>query len=92
MIKMKKWSVLVCVLLLGSTSAWTEDKTHDLSGISIIGNKELPKSLVIVPWKSPKPSDTEFSLQRHLDEYLRPVDREVFARKVSFYLQHREAP
>ena len=38
-------------------SSYAEDKKKDteakeLSGISIIGNKEAPKSLYIVPWKN----------------------------------------
>ena len=64
-----------------------EQDVRELDGISIIGNKELPKSLVIVPWKSSLPGEGDFMLQRHMNEYIQPVDKEVFNRKVDFYSQ-----
>jgi len=55
-----------------------------MSGMSILGNEETPKSLVIVPWKSSEMGD-EMSLSDTLDERARPVDKEVFLRKLNFY-------
>ena len=55
-----------------------------MSGMSILGNEETPKSLVIVPWKSSEMGD-ELSLSDTLDERDRPVDKEVFLRKLDFY-------
>jgi len=55
-----------------------------MSGMSILGNEETPKSLVIVPWKSSEMGD-EMSLSDTLDERARPVDKEVFLRKLDFY-------
>ena len=55
-----------------------------MSGMSILGNEETPKSLVIVPWKSSEMGD-ELSLSDTLDERARPVDKEVFLRKLNFY-------
>jgi len=55
-----------------------------MSGMSILGNEETPKSLVIVPWKSSEMGD-ELSLSDTLDERARPVDKEVFLRKLDFY-------
>ncbi len=66
-----------------------DQSVQELDGISIIGNKELPKSLVIVPWKASLPGEGDFSLQRHIDEYIQPIDKEVFQRKVDFYLQSK---
>ena len=66
-----------------------DQSVQELNGISIIGNKELPKSLVIVPWKASLPGEGDFSLQRHIDEYIQPIDKEVFQRKVDFYLQSK---
>jgi hypothetical protein len=63
-------------------SAPNEPKT--LSGMSILGNQEAPKSLVIVPWKSSQIGDpTTFS--RALDDSTRPVDKEVFLRELAYY-------
>jgi hypothetical protein len=55
-----------------------------MSGMSILGNEETPKSLVIVPWKSSEMGD-EMSLSDTLDERAKPVDKEVFLRKLNFY-------
>jgi hypothetical protein len=55
-----------------------------MSGMSILGNEETPKSLVIVPWKSSEMGD-EMSLSDTLDERAQPVDKEVFLRKLNFY-------
>ena len=55
-----------------------------LSGMSILGNEEAPKSLVIVPWKSSELGD-DINLTDTLDERARPVDKEVFLRELRFY-------
>ena len=59
-----------------------------LGATDITGNKELPKVMVIVPWKDSlgaggvvKPTDSL------LDEVLTPVDRGVFQRQVRYYEQ-----
>jgi len=55
-----------------------------LSGMSILGNQEAPKSLVIVPWKSSEMGDT-LGLSDHLDDGRQPVDKQVFMRELSYY-------
>ena len=50
-----------------------------MSGMSILGNEEAPKSLVIIPWKSSRMGD-ELSLSDTLDDRAQPVDKEVFLR------------
>jgi len=55
-----------------------------MSGMSILGNEEAPKSLVIVPWKGSQMGD-EISLSDTLDDRARPVDKEVFERELRFY-------
>ena len=68
----------------------TEDKgdvtkgPRTMSGMSILGNEEAPKSLVIIPWKSSELGD-DISLSDTLDDRARPVDKEVFLRELSFY-------
>ena len=53
-------------------------------GISILGNQEAPKALVIVPWKSSEIGDP-LGLAENLDGSRRPVDREVFMRELDYY-------
>ena len=60
------------------------DQPRTMSGMSILGNEEAPKSLVIIPWKSSELGD-DISLDDSLDDRARPVDREVFLRELDFY-------
>ena len=55
-----------------------------MSGMSVLGNEEAPKSLVIIPWKSSELGD-DISLSDTLDDRARPVDKEVFMRELNFY-------
>lgn len=55
-----------------------------LSGMSILGNEEAPKSLVIIPWKTSELGD-DINLSDTLDDRARPVDKEVFLRELRFY-------
>jgi hypothetical protein len=55
-----------------------------MSGMSILGNEEAPKSLVIIPWKSSELGD-EVSLSDTLEKRAQPVDKEVFLRELAYY-------
>ena len=52
--------------------------------MSILGNEEAPKSLVIVPWKSSEIGNG-LSVNDVIDERARPVDKDVFLREVHYY-------
>jgi hypothetical protein len=52
--------------------------------MSILGNQEAPKALVIVPWKSSELGNG-LSVSTLLDDSRRPVDKEVFMRMLSYY-------
>jgi len=70
-----------------TTESKQEGKASDakeLSGISIVGNDEAPKSLYIVPWKSSE-LGAATSMGMKLDESATPVDRDVFKRQLDFY-------
>lgn len=62
-----------------------DTEVKELSGISIIGNKEAPKSLYIVPWKNSEVGVRSSLTSGLLDESMRPVDKEVFVRELNFY-------
>ena len=66
-----------------STAAKAAD-AKTLAGISILGNQEAPKSLVIVPWKGSEIGDAP-TLSRLLDDSVQPVDKDVFMRELSYY-------
>lgn len=97
---MSKWFLLILVALLLSSAIHADENETDepavpagdgsagkpktLSGMSILGNEEAPKSLVIVPWKSSEMGE-DVSLTDTLDDRALPVDREVFLRELRFY-------
>ena len=55
-----------------------------MSGMSILGNDDAPKSLVIVPWKSSEMGD-DIGLSDTLGDRAQPVDKEVFLREMEYY-------
>jgi hypothetical protein len=68
----------------GEGSVDEPSEAKELSGMSIVGNDEAPKSLYIVPWKSSE-IGAETSLDTMLNEGDVPVDRDVFKRQLEFY-------
>jgi len=61
----------------------------ELAGMSIVGNDDAPKALVIVPWKS-SAMGSALDVSRALDDGRQPVDRDVFQRELDYY-QIRES-
>lgn len=69
----------------------SESGAKAISGMSILGNQEAPKSLVIVPWKSSEIGDAR-SLATLLDDSRQPVDRDVFLRELGYYQIRSTSP
>jgi hypothetical protein len=58
----------------------------ELETTSITGNRELPKVMVIVPWKKAELGElTGRPANSLLNEVLEPVDREVFRRELRYF-------
>jgi len=89
--------LLPCVTLFFTSAVALGDETEDtqdakdasaqpkvMSGMSILGNEEAPKSLVIVPWKSSE-LGADLSISNTLDDRARPVDKEIFLRELRYY-------
>lgn len=75
------------VVAVVCTAAMAQDRAN-IDGTKIIGNRELPKVLYIVPWKKPLPSDLSGRpVASVLDEALAPIDRDVFRRQVQYDAQ-----
>ena len=68
-----------------TTSAMAQQRL-EMEGTSIIGNKELPKVLYIVPWKSTEtvnfPSPPIESI---MDQALKPLERNAFRRQIRYH-------
>lgn len=86
--------ITLCLLLIFSGSlaiakdeakGAKKDEAKALSGISIVGNKEAPKSLFIVPWKSSELGIETGLTSKLLDEKMKVVDKDVFERELDFY-------
>jgi hypothetical protein len=65
----------------------------DLDATQIIGNRELPRVLYIVPWKRSDLGDLAGKpVNSLLDEVLAPVDRDVFRRETRYFDAVSAAP
>jgi hypothetical protein len=57
----------------------------DIDRSQIVGNRELPKVLYIVPWKKPLPGEMSGRpVVSVLDEALASIDRDVFRRQLRY--------
>ncbi len=82
---MKNITTLAFFWLLVTTVASAQDRV-DLEGTSIIGNRELPKVLYIVPWEKPDPNNLlDRPVGSLMDEVLGALDRDIFRRQVEYY-------
>jgi len=80
---LKIMSMLLSIFF--ATSAIAQQRL-EMEGTSIIGNKELPKVLYIVPWKSTEtvnfPSPPIESI---MDQTLKPLERNAFRRQIRYH-------
>lgn len=87
------WNVvcMLCVMSLAPAALAAgkgkggDDEAKTVSGMSIVGNNETPKSLYIVPWKSSEIGGETKLTSGLLNDSMTPVDREVFMRELDFY-------
>ncbi len=85
---MKRFTPIAAVLMAMAAGTTAAQDRADVDRTQIIGNRELPKVLYIVPWKKPIPGALSGRpVQSVLDEALAPVDREVFRRQVDYGTQ-----
>jgi hypothetical protein len=91
---LRAFAQCIALLLLsgaaqGKEAADAGDK--QLAGMSIVGNDDAPKSLVIVPWKSSALGNA-LDVSRGLDDGRQPVDRDVFMRELDYYQIRAASP
>jgi hypothetical protein len=81
---MKLHAITAAALALTACAAWGQDRA-DIDRTQVIGNRELPKVLYIVPWKKPPPGELSGKpVNSVLDDLLSPVDRDVFRRHMNY--------
>ena len=82
---------LLCLTLFATAGGALAQDRVDIDRTQILGNRELPKVLYIVPWKKPLPGQLSGRpVHSVLDEALAPVDRAVFRRQLDFSSQLQE--
>jgi hypothetical protein len=80
-----KFHITLLGLLWACATCGQAQDRADIDTTQIIGNRELPKVLYIMPWKKPLPIELSGRPQVSvLDEALAPVDRDVFRRQVQY--------
>ena len=76
-------SILISVVFAASAMA---EQRLEMEGTAIVGNKELPKVLYIVPWKSTEtvnfPSPPIESI---MEQSLKPLERNAFRRQIQYH-------
>jgi hypothetical protein len=83
---LRRLALGLMLALGGVPSLTTAAQQMDMDGMSVIGNRELPKALFIVPWKDPEAGLTpERPVNSLVDEALQPVDPDVFRRKLDYF-------
>ncbi len=76
---------LAIFALTGLTQLAAQDRL-ELEGTAIIGNKELPNILYIVPWKSVQRFEISTPpIVSILEQKLTPIDRASFKRKIHYH-------
>lgn len=78
---MRMW---LLVLSLTSGPVLADDEVKTMGGMSVLGNNEAPKSLVIVPWKSSELGDG-LRVRNLVDDRANPLDKDVFLRELNYY-------
>ncbi len=83
---MRGATLAAAVLALLLSGVLRAEEQLDLDGMAVIGNRELPKALFIVPWKDPQAAlAPDRPVNSLIDEALRPVDPDVFRRKLQYF-------
>jgi hypothetical protein len=77
--------ISMCLPILLSTGAIAQQRL-EMEGTSIIGNKELPNVLYIVPWKSTETvSFPSPPIESIMDQKFKPLDRNAFRRQIRYH-------
>ena len=79
------WLTLPALASAEDNNKKVDSEVKELSGISIIGNKEAPKSLYIVPWQNSEVGVATSLNSGLLDDSMAPIDKDVFLRELEFY-------
>jgi hypothetical protein len=82
----KHRKIISMLLTILFTSVAMAQQRLEMEGTSIIGNKELPNVLYIVPWKSTETVNLPSPpIESIMDQALKPLDRSAFRRQIRYH-------
>ncbi|MCP4414659.1 MAG: hypothetical protein GY808_19050 [Gammaproteobacteria bacterium] len=64
--------------------------TTAILGMNVTGNKESPRSLTIVPWRTPQMNGESPEITPYWQPTLSLLDPESYRRDVNLFLKHRQ--
>jgi len=77
--------ITVCIYTICFSGAIFSIERIDMQGTSIIGNKEQPNVLYILPWKTADlPEMVELPLSSLISDALQPIDRRTVLRQQKY--------
>lgn len=89
--------LLTAALCLGRTTVVHAEDDVEVTGTTIIGTKEAPNVLNVVPWQGKELSADPWEIRPSpaksvLEESLQPIDRDVLRREIEYFnlIQQRE--
>ncbi|MCP4983679.1 MAG: hypothetical protein GY935_24640 [Gammaproteobacteria bacterium] len=84
---MRKLSLLfLLIFAISGTAIVSAQETLQMEGTEITGNKELPRVLYIVPWKSVERFDIKSPpITSIMEQKLGPLERASFKRKIHYH-------
>ena len=81
--------LMVLLAMLSANTCFSEDRI-DMEGTSIIGNSEMPNVLYVVPWKkTPEPNLNPELHESLIEDQLKPIDRNVFRKKIRHFYSNK---
>ena len=78
--------LLLAAFALTNSAALSAQQSLQLEGTAITGNKELPRVLYIVPWKSVERFEIKSpEITSIMDQKLQPIERAAFKRTIDYH-------
>ena len=83
---MKAKARILALSITAFTAGASAQEELQLDGMAVVGNRELPKALFIVPWKTPEAAMApDRPVNTLINDVLQPVDPDVFRRKLEYF-------
>lgn len=83
---------MLCLAAANASYGQDQD-VLDAEGITVFGQRELPKVLYIVPWKKMGASEIDMPITESLvADVLNPIDPDVFRREIQYHELMHNSP